>query len=177
MMSTSTPENFPKPKEITGGCLCGSLRYKIVFPDDHDFLKSSGSCQCTQCRRQTGALIFYSHTILLENLTWLTPTDDALNKFVATPGYERGVCRNCGSLLYWRDVRRPDLEIAVGSVDPEYLVGDAEGKEPGYGFALANCCSHNVFCSNEIKGVTDGLPGKGRGIRWATSSEDGVRMP
>lgn len=107
--------------------------------------------------------------------------DEVLNKFHATPGYERGFCRRCGGLLYWRDLRRDDLEISVGSVDPEFLVGkkrggDGEGGE-GYGFALANCCSHNVFCGNEIKGVTDGLPGRVRGIRWVGSSEEGVRMP
>jgi hypothetical protein len=72
---------------------------------------------------------------------------------------------------------RPDLELAVGSVDPEFLVGNAEENRPGYGFALANCCGHNVHCGNEIKGVTEGWPGKGRGVRWKTSSEDGVQMP
>lgn len=66
-------------------------------------------------------------------------------------------------------------------MDPEFIVGkkgEEEGEEEeGYGFALANCCSHNVFCGNEIAGVTDGFPGRGRGIRWVGSSEEGVRMP
>lgn len=38
--STSATDSFEKPESITGGCLCGSIRYKVVFPKDHDFLKS-----------------------------------------------------------------------------------------------------------------------------------------
>ncbi|KAI1363106.1 hypothetical protein F5Y08DRAFT_252300 [Xylaria arbuscula] len=33
-------EEYPKPKYITGGCLCEALRYRIDFPEDHDFEKS-----------------------------------------------------------------------------------------------------------------------------------------
>ena len=25
------------PKTIEGGCLCGALRYRVEFPEDHDF--------------------------------------------------------------------------------------------------------------------------------------------
>jgi hypothetical protein len=60
-------------------------------------------------------------------------------------------------------------------VDPEYLVGE-KGKHDGFGFALANGNSHNVWCQNEIKGVTDEMVAKQRGTKWAMSSEDGIRM-
>lgn len=40
-MSGTTPfDSFPKPTTITGGCLCGSIRYQVDFPEDHNFLKS-----------------------------------------------------------------------------------------------------------------------------------------
>lgn len=57
--------------------------------------------------------------------------------------------------------------MAVGTVDPEFL--------SDFGFALANTAGDNVWCENEIKGVTDGMIGKERGIKWATDSK-GVRM-
>lgn len=38
MQSPTSPENFPKPSTITGGCLCGAIRYQVDFPEDHDFL-------------------------------------------------------------------------------------------------------------------------------------------
>lgn len=32
---TSMPD-LPKPKTITGGCLCGAIRYRVNFPNGHD---------------------------------------------------------------------------------------------------------------------------------------------
>ncbi|KAI0138061.1 glutathione-dependent formaldehyde-activating GFA [Hypoxylon sp. NC0597] len=167
MSGAPSVDNFPKPTSVTGGCLCGSIRYRAEFPENHDFLKLSGSCQCTQCRRNTGALVFVAHTVPLSGFKFLTPTT-TLKNFYATPGIQRGFCTNCGSFLYWRDESREDIEIAVGCVDPEYL---AE-----FGFALANASGNNVWCQNEIKGVTDGMIGKERGAKWATNSEEGIRM-
>ncbi|KAK8073686.1 Mss4-like protein [Apiospora phragmitis] len=189
-MAAPTPENFPKPQSITGGCLWGSIRYKVDFPEHHDFLQWSGSCQCTQCRRQTGTLVFYAHSVPLRCLTYVPSSGSSLTaaekpkslkNFVATPEHQRGFCTDCGSLLYWRDEKRDDVELALGSVDPEFLVGGGggggDGPSTGYGFALANCSGQNVFCGNEIKGVTDGYAVNQRGARWVKSSEHGARMP
>ncbi|KAI1801735.1 Mss4-like protein [Daldinia bambusicola] len=154
-------DDFPEPASITGGCLCRSIRYQVDFPIGHDFLKGSGSCQCTQCRRNTGALIFISHTAPLSGFRYLTSTE-TLKKYYATPGIQRAFCTNCGSFLYWRDESRDDIEIAVGCVDPEFL--------SEFGFALANASGHNVWCENEIKDVTDHFLNKERGIKWSQNS-------
>lgn len=108
-----------------------------------------------------------AHTVALKDFTYLAPTT-TLKNFNATPGIQRGFCTNCGSYLYWRDESRDDLELAVGTVDAELL--------SEFGFALANASGNNVWCQNEIKGVTDGIVGKERGVKWATSSEEGTRM-
>ncbi|KAM7185319.1 hypothetical protein V8F20_011852 [Naviculisporaceae sp. PSN 640] len=78
-MSSFADLTFPTPKSITGGCLCGGIRYQVDFPPDHDFKKSSGSCQCTQCRRQTGALFFSSHKIAPASkcFRYLSPTSSS----------------------------------------------------------------------------------------------------
>ncbi|KAI2617101.1 glutathione-dependent formaldehyde-activating GFA [Hypoxylon sp. NC1633] len=159
--------DFPKPKSITGGCLCGSIKYRANFPEDHDFLKSSGSCQCTQCRRNTGALIFLAHAVAVNDFTFLTSTE-TLKNYYATPGCQRGFCTNCGSFLYWRGDTHDSMGIAVGTVDPEFL--------SEFGFALANTSGNNLFCENEIKGVTDGWVGKERGIKYVKNSEDRLTM-
>ncbi|KAI0169778.1 glutathione-dependent formaldehyde-activating GFA [Hypoxylon sp. FL1284] len=167
MSGQTSIDDFAKPESVTGGCLCGAIRYRASFPKDHDFKKLSGSCQCTQCRRNTGTLIFMAHTVALRDFAYLTAAA-TLKNFYATPGIQRGFCGACGSTLYWRDESRDDVEIAVGCVDPECL---AE-----YGFALANASGNNVWCQNEIPGVSDRFVGTDRGVKWATSSEEGVRM-
>ncbi|KAI1448977.1 glutathione-dependent formaldehyde-activating GFA [Annulohypoxylon stygium] len=166
-MSEPTSVDFKKPTSVTGGCLCSAIKYKVDFPNDHDFLKLSGSCQCTQCRRNTGTLFLVAHTAPLSGFTFLTSAT-ALKKFYATPGIQRAFCTECGSFLYWRDESCNTLALAVGTVDPEFL--------SEYGFALANASGDNVWCENEIKGVTDGMIGKERGVKWARSSEEGIRM-
>lgn len=44
-MANSAPsgEDFPVPKFVEGGCLCGRLRYRVDFPENHDFHKSVSS--------------------------------------------------------------------------------------------------------------------------------------
>lgn len=34
------PDLGPLPKKITGGCLCGEVRYSITFPEGHNFYES-----------------------------------------------------------------------------------------------------------------------------------------
>ncbi|KAK6201799.1 hypothetical protein LQW54_009378 [Pestalotiopsis sp. IQ-011] len=170
-MSASIPtkDNFAKPTSITGGCLCGSIRYRVDFPKGHDFLRNSESCQCTQCRKGAGALIWHCHTIPVESLTYATETT-TLKDFRATKDIKRGFCTNCGSFLYFWEEGSDKIFISVGCVDQEYLVGG----EGGYGFALASTSGDNVFCENEIPGVTAGWVGR-TGKRWARNVRDGVR--
>lgn len=152
--------------------------------------QQSNSCQCTHCRRQTGSLVFYTHTIPISSMQWVTSFDMPtqipmiaellpLRYHRTAAGRRRGFCRDCGSTLYWKDEKRTDLELALGTVDEEFMIGSygepsrATTTAPpvptadGYGFALANCSGVNEFCENEIKGVTDGLATWQRGSRWS----------
>ncbi|KAI0147482.1 glutathione-dependent formaldehyde-activating GFA [Xylariaceae sp. FL1272] len=173
-MSEPSIHDFPKPTFVTGGCLCGSIRYRVEFPKDHDFLQSCGSCQCTQCRRNTGSLFFTAHSIRQDSMTYTTSLD-TLKNFSATPGIHRGICTNCGSFLYWRDTSTETIEIAVGCIDPEFLFAE-DGKGEAFGFALANMAGSNFYCRNQIQGVTDKMIGNDHGIRWAKGSAEGIRM-
>ncbi|KAI0448891.1 hypothetical protein F5B21DRAFT_79821 [Xylaria acuta] len=178
-MASST--DFPKPKYITGGCLCQSLTYRIDFPDNHDFEKNSITCQCTQDRKNTGSFFFPSHNVPLSALRWTSPGTDTLGRYNATPAAERGFCTKCGSFLYWRRVDPADagrIGVTVGTVDPLFLFGEgADGVEVpkgGFGVALANGAGGHEWCDNEIPGVTDrekmGYLHE-RGKRWPKDGE------
>ncbi|KAK4213294.1 Mss4-like protein [Rhypophila decipiens] len=185
MIASLDELTFPTPKSITGGCLCGGIRYKVDFPVDHDFKKASGSCQCTQCRRQTGSLFFLAHTIKPASKSSSSSNEipSTLKEYIinpASPIGARGICTNCGSFMYWRPKSNnpPDkaeeeeeedyLELAVGTIDPEYLFGEGQEEHEGYGLALVNGGGGHSWCKNSIRGVTDGiswLGADGRGTR------------
>ena len=68
----------------------------------------------------------------------------------------------------------------MGCIDPGFLFngsdhdGEQKGKgskeNGGFGFALANMAGANVWCRNEIPGVTDFMIGKERGMKFAGNS-------
>ncbi|KAI1852691.1 hypothetical protein JX266_002232 [Neoarthrinium moseri] len=168
-----TEADFAKPRFITGGCLCGSLRYRIDFDGSHDFLGASGTCQCTQDRKATGSLWLQYHKVTPPSKFTFTSPTTSLKHYSASPGAARGFCGECGSFLCWKPVEGTGrVTISVGTVDSLYLFGEgADGKEVpegGFGFALANGGGDHEWCGNEIKGVTEGLSilGHARGKRW-----------
>jgi hypothetical protein len=80
--------------------------------------------------------------------------------------------------LYFYEVGADRIFISVGCIDPEYLIGEqAEGGkyQGGYGYALASTSGDNVWCENEIAGVTAGWAGR-TGKRWARNVRDGIRV-
>ncbi|KAI3393064.1 hypothetical protein diail_4773 [Diaporthe ilicicola] len=142
----SSIEGLPKPTFVTGGCLCGAIRYRIDFPQGHNFAENTGTCQCTQCRRNSGSLFFSWVQIPKSCLKWLgvkeekTSTNQdgdwlpfdrppsALRSFSATPGIGRTFCSTCGGFISWmKDGGLVD--VTVGTIDPLFLLGPGDDPE------------------------------------------------
>jgi hypothetical protein len=115
------------------------------------------TCQCTQCRKNTGVLLFRVQMVPISAVTFTPPlqaslrTASPLKRYYATPGIARGFCGDCGSFLFWFDESRDRMDLLVGGFDEEYL--------QRYGEVLTTAGSH-MYCAREIKGVTDHLKGK-----------------
>ncbi|KAK3306825.1 uncharacterized protein B0T15DRAFT_552908 [Chaetomium strumarium] len=161
--------SFPTPKFITGGCFCDCLRYRVDFPQDHNFQASSNTCQCTHCRKQTGSLFVSVHMVTPASTSFYFITDTRTlqaNRINETAEYL--ICKCCGSFICWRLTSAwTDLVcFTVGTVDPLYLFGEgADGVEvpwEGFGMALANGGGTHLYCMNEIRGVTDEIEILGR---------------
>ena len=99
---------------ITGGCLCGKVRYKIsgqLFNADH--------CHCSMCRRQHGAAFATYADFNPEAFKWVA--GETLLKVYETPtGAGWCFCVECGSSLAGTD-NGEITSIALGTVegDPE----------------------------------------------------------
>lgn len=94
---------------LTGGCLCGSVRYRIEGP-----LQSCGICHCATCRRAAGA----------PSVAWLTVergqfglVAGALATYASSPGVSRGFCDRCGTSLTWSRDRETGIDVTVASLD------------------------------------------------------------
>ncbi|KAF4333112.1 glutathione-dependent formaldehyde-activating GFA [Fusarium beomiforme] len=172
MASSTSP-----PRILEGGCLCESVRYKISFPQDHDFSKDTFGCicQCTQCRKQTGTFFLSTLDVPVSAMEWQRNSEDKIKKYYKTENIARGFCGECGSFLFWHR-EGDDISLMVGSLDPLYLFGEgaeeAKGEVPQEGIAKeifsGNFCA--FFCENEIKGVTDNMPILHKGKRFQRST-------
>jgi hypothetical protein len=77
-------------------------------------LRDVVACHCQQCRKQTGN--FMSATGCDDDQLTMTASD-TLTWYESTPGYKRGFCSRCGSVLFWKKVATPRRAIAAGCFD------------------------------------------------------------
>jgi hypothetical protein len=97
---------------VTGGCLCGGVRYSVKGP-----LRDVVACHCSQCRRTSGHYVAATGAPT-KDVTLLS--SDTLTWYASSDRAERGFCRHCGGHLFWRPTKgdRSWTSIMAGSVDP-----------------------------------------------------------
>lgn len=121
---------------LTGGCLCGDVRYEVTAP-----LERASHCHCGMCRKQHGAAFGTYASARRDAFRWTTG-EERIARFASSPGIERGFCPRCGSTLFWDEIAddrrfglalgtvdgdpgvRPALHIFVGAKAPWYEIAD-----------------------------------------------------
>jgi hypothetical protein len=97
-------------RAITGGCLCGAVRYRVAGP----LRPTVNACHCSQCRRQHGALGMFSSAaekdVLIEGR-------DRIRWYQSSPDARRAFCGICGSKLFWQEIGSDALDIVAGTLD------------------------------------------------------------
>jgi hypothetical protein len=98
---------------ITGGCLCGAVRYEVSGP----FLRA-GHCHCSRCRKHSGAAVSTQGRVRRQDFR-LVSGEETLRAYRPAEGAAVKVfCTRCGSSLFggtWPD--GPEVSIRLGSVD------------------------------------------------------------
>lgn len=110
------------PRTITGGCLCGHIRF--VYDGEPG---PAGYCHCTDCRRVTGSAFNVSVPLELARLTLSVGTPKAYKR-LADSGNEltRYFCPECGSPLYTASPVHPDtVYVKAGAFDDPDVVKPA----------------------------------------------------
>ncbi|HEV7936898.1 MAG TPA: GFA family protein [Solirubrobacteraceae bacterium] len=119
---------------ITGGCLCGSVRFALSEPP-----KGAGYCHCTRCQRRTGTAS--SAQARIDGRTLHLLQGEHLLKGWRHPdgGHEKLFCSVCGSHLFSRspeDARQVSVRMGAFDEDPgvrpswRSYVADAAPWEP-----------------------------------------------
>ena len=88
---------MPDPS-VTGGCLCGGVRFELSEP-----ARAAGYCHCTRCQRRTGSAA--SAQAAIDGRSFRLVQGEELVKAWRHPdgGFEKAFCRECGAHLFSRN--------------------------------------------------------------------------
>jgi hypothetical protein len=128
---------------VTGGCLCGAVRYRLHAPP-----RRIVACHCGQCRRWHGH--FGAYTAVPKAALELTAAAE-LAWYRSSDAAVRGFCRACGSSLFWQGKGRDHVSIAAGTLD------DTSGLRLAEHIYVADKAGYY--------NLTDGLPRRDGGLQ------------
>jgi hypothetical protein len=99
---------------LTGGCLCGRVRFEVTRP-----LRSAGYCHCTRCQRRTGTAASPQARVEPGSLV-ITAGEDLITTYEPPDGFAKLFCSSCGSALFSRS---PDdssvMSVRLGAFDDD----------------------------------------------------------
>ena len=101
--------------KISGGCLCGEVRYEARQP-----AVWSHNCHCSRCRKAAGTA-FASHLFVPEASFLYSQGEDLLARFEVPEAdtYNHVFCSRCGSSLPFRPLIPGLVGIPMGTIDGE----------------------------------------------------------
>lgn len=123
--------------ELSGGCLCGAVRFRVTAAPFY-----ARYCHCTMCQRITGGPFHVGATVPIEAFAF---TQGEPRAYESSPGYVRLFCGACGSAMGFQARDKPKLAyFALGCLD------DPNAIEPQF----------HMFTSNQVKwcDIAKGLP-------------------
>ena len=98
---------------LSGGCLCGGVRFELSEPP-----RDAGYCHCTRCQGRTGGAS--SAQARIDGRTFrLVEGDDLVQAWRhSAGGFEKCFCRACGSHLFSRNPEDPaSMSVRMSAFD------------------------------------------------------------
>jgi hypothetical protein len=78
---------------LTGGCLCGGVRFELTEPP-----VSASYCHCTRCQKRTGTAASPQARIVPGSIR--VTGDDLVRAYEPPDGFPKAFCSACGSALW-----------------------------------------------------------------------------
>jgi hypothetical protein len=99
---------------LTGGCLCGGVRFEVDEPPI-----SASYCHCNRCQRRTGTAASVQARIVPGSLR-IVSGEELVRAFEPEDGFPKEFCSACGSALWSRNPDNPDaLGVRMGAFDED----------------------------------------------------------
>lgn len=97
---------------LTGGCLCGGVRFEVSEP-----LVSAAYCHCTRCQRRSGTAASASARIAPRSLR-IVAGEELIRSFDPPDGFSKVFCSGCGGHLWSQSPDDPEVKsIRLGAFD------------------------------------------------------------
>ena len=102
---------------LTGGCLCGGVRYEISAP-----LVVASYCHCTRCQRRTGGAAECSARVAPGSLR-ITAGEELIKSWDPPDGFKDVFCSNCGGALWSQNPADPEMiAVRMGTFDSDPVI-------------------------------------------------------
>lgn len=99
---------------LTGGCVCGGVRFEVTEP-----LVSASYCHCTRCQRRTGTAASAQARIAPGSLR-IVAGEELVRAWEPPDGFAKMFCSTCGSALWSRNPHDPDvMSVRLGAFDED----------------------------------------------------------
>jgi hypothetical protein len=103
---------------ISGGCLCGVIRFEVAR-----FVGPFELCHCSRCQKASGSAFVSTIGVRAEDVSWIAGRD-AIRRYEAPvlkipPGFRTAFCGDCGSPMPVFDPDDTWFEIPAGCLDED----------------------------------------------------------
>ena len=99
---------------LTGGCLCGAVRFEVTEP-----FVSANYCHCTRCQRRTGTASSVNGRTTAATFRILAG-EDRIRSWKPPEGAEKCFCGDCGSALFSRSgPNQENYGVRLGTLDAD----------------------------------------------------------
>jgi hypothetical protein len=99
---------------LTGGCMCGGVRFEVDEP-----LAVALYCHCTRCQRRTGTAASVSARTE-HGAVRVTKGEELLRAWKPEDGSAKVFCSVCGSALWAESAGDPEVRfVRLGSLDAD----------------------------------------------------------
>jgi hypothetical protein len=132
---------------LTGGCLCGGVRYEVTEPP-----VSACYCHCTRCQRRTGSAAAVSARIVPGSLR-ITAGEELLSSWDPPDGFKKVFCSACGGGLFAQSPDDPGVvSVRMGTFDSD------PGVRPTYRQFTASAAPWEPIPDDGLPRYPEGIP-------------------